>query len=428
MSKTQTRPKEINEEAALRRLEGPPKRAELPAATLYIGIFLLVIAAAAYFVFPSRSNQQRIAGLYLAKAKALMRHDEFAAAADELAKVRLTDPKNIQAQTEQLKATIHQIAKQSDPLDRLLDLEKLAKAEADCMRLLEENPGSAEITALLGIVYAHRDQPSLAFQTYQRAQELDPSFPNVHNYWGYSAVQWQFPDQRWNELAAQKFTEAQKLDPTYVTPLINIALLKYFEGDFETASNLLSQAEKIGTENEILYALWGVSLDSWARKIRPTDEVGAFRKLSEALDKYRIAEALNPNLAVIHFNKARTLDYLGRADAAIEEYTKALQLEPGLALAQVGLAEVLIDRNSERKDIDDALAHLNEAIRVTTQTIEQYKYRKTKTTDQHAQEVLDRWIKKREGDKRDFEGEAVKASSLLIGAARTDGNAKAKKQ
>ena len=47
---------------------------------------LLIICLAVYFAFPFRANQKRVVGLYLSKAKALVRHDNYDEAVDALNK------------------------------------------------------------------------------------------------------------------------------------------------------------------------------------------------------------------------------------------------------------------------------------------------------------------------------------------------------
>jgi tetratricopeptide (TPR) repeat protein len=396
---------------------------------------LVLVGVAAYFAFSFRSNQRRIVGLYLSKAKTLARHDEYDKAAEALQKGSLADPHNLQIQTEQLKVEIFQITKRYDALNRLMDLQSLDQAEEDCNRLLRAAPASAEVTALLGIVYAHKDQPALALETYKRASEMDSSYPNVLNYWGRSAVQWQFPDN-WRELATQKFNAAQQLDPTYPSPRINLSIFQVRdalaapEGSkeqyFKAAIDTLIKTQEFGRNNEFLYASWGYTLDEWGKTLRATDKIEAYKKFSAALEKYRIGENINPNLALIHFNKAEALDDLStgseRADEAIAEYLKALQLQPVLVEAHVAIARLLIKRSgSDQKSLEEARDHYNQAIELITKTIEQYGTRKSRTTDAHALKVLDKWTGLRLKEKADLEVEVSKLNSQLASAVRSDG-------
>src|SRR6266508_5364374 len=246
----------------------PESRSDSPSRVLYVTMAVLLIAAAAYFLFSYRSNRankNQVANLYLTKANALMQHDKFDEAADALDKADLD---NVQVQTEKFKAKIFTIAKQSDPLDRWLELEKLDEAEADCKRLLSVDPASAELTAFLGIVYAHNDRPALAVEPYKKASELKPGYSNVRNYWGYTLYQWRFPDSdSWRLEATKEFNEAKELDPTYAWPRINLAVLSALDGKFKDAISILSQTEEIAKDNETLYSLWGTCLLLWGEQL-----------------------------------------------------------------------------------------------------------------------------------------------------------------
>jgi Tfp pilus assembly protein PilF len=379
-------------------------RREKLRLVLYGVLTLALIGTIVYFFVASYKNRQRVASLYLTRAKQFISNDSVDDAAEALRKASVADPGSREIQTEQLKTGIFKIANQSDSLARQLDLEKLDQAEEKCKELLRRDPGSAELTALLGIIYAHKDQPILAMETYQAAANMAPDYANVRNYWGYSAYQWQYP-QTWEELATEKFNEAKRLDPKYVSPLLNLARLELGKKQFESAINIFSDAEKIADNKQMLYTLWGVTLDEWGRELEGTNKAAAFEKYSEALDKYGRAEALNPQVALIHYDKANALgdSGLNRIDDAIKEYTKAIELEPNLAYAHVGIAQLLVDRpNAQRKDLEEAANHLIAAITLTDQTIKQYELRKTKADD-HAQKILDRWTEQRKQEMTEFQ-------------------------
>ena len=393
---------------------------------------VLVIGVGVYFFFAWPKNQKRIAELYLARAKALIRHDDYDEAAEALQKARSADPDNLQIETERLKAEIFQITKKYDELLRLMDFESLDRAEANCLRLLDADPNSAEVTALLGIVYAHKDQPALAFEKYKKASELNPGYPNVHNYWGRTSWQWRFPDN-WREFATQKFNDAQRLDPTYPAPRTNLAV---FQVDyaraapaaskpqyFKAAIDILAKTEEFARNDEFLYVTWGYTLDEWARTLRDTDKIEAYKKFSAALEKYRLAENIDPNNMVVHFNKAEVLEYIStgseRADEAIAGYTKALELQPALPEAHEAIAKALIKRSSDRKSLERARDHYNQAIDVINKTVEQYGIRKSRTTDTHALKLLDIWTRIMLAEKDKFQNEVSKLESQLARVSRS---------
>jgi tetratricopeptide (TPR) repeat protein len=369
-------------------------------------LICLVLIVVGFLIFTA-VNRKRVVGVYLQKATVLKSHDQYGAAIESLDKALLLDPQNLQIQTEQLTTKIFKLTRKFDPLNRLLNLDELDKAEADCKSLLEANPQSTELTALLGIIYAHKDRPALAIETYKKASEMNPAYANVRNYWGYSMVEWQYPDN-WKALAIQKFNQAKEVDPTYVNPRINLALLSLRSGKLEDAINQLAEAEKISKNNEILYVLWGSALSTQGSQAESTDKISAYEKFSDALEKYRIAAAMNPDLLAVHINRAEILAELGSYDVAIDEFNRAITLEPSFVMAHRDLAQTLLKRN-QPSDSEEALKHLKQAIESTDQVIQQYQERKTRTPDEHAQKILDQWTSDRLKEKAALEKAVQKA-------------------
>ena len=106
----------------------------LPSWLLVALSLAMVIVAIVYVVF-TRINTRRVVGVYLDKANNLKRHDQYGTAIETLDKAIALDPQNLHIQTEQLKIKIFKLTRKFDPLNRLLDLDELDKAEADCKKL-----------------------------------------------------------------------------------------------------------------------------------------------------------------------------------------------------------------------------------------------------------------------------------------------------
>jgi tetratricopeptide (TPR) repeat protein len=134
---------------------------------------------------------------------------------------------------------------------------------------------------------------------------------------------------------------------------------------------------------------------------------------------------------VVQFNKAETLEDLSigseRADEALAGYTKALELQPALVDAHIAIAKLLIKRSgSDRKSLEEAREHYNQAIEVTTRTIEQYGIRKSRTSDAHALKMLDIWTEQRREEKANLDKEVSKLNGLLASASPTGDGVKNK--
>ena len=385
-------------------LKDPPtqRTAKPLPAWFSLALFIcLVLVVAGYFIFTA-FNRKRVVGVYLLKATVLKSHDQYGAAIETLDKAMVLDPENLQVQTERLKTTIFKITRDFDPLDRLLDLNKVDKAEADCKKLLEADPQSAELTALLGIIYAHKDRPALAIETYKKASEMNAAYPNVRNFWGYTMVEWGFPND-WKPLAIQKFEEAKQLDATYVNPHINLALLTMRDGKLDEAIKQLEVAESVSRENDTLYVLWAYALAAQGAQLKPGDQAAAYQKFAQALEKYRIAASINPDRLASHINRAEIFVEMGSYEPAIEEFRLSLKLEPSFVMAHQRLAETLLKRNSQPSDREEALNHLNQAVKFTDEILQQYEVRKARTTEEYARQKIDEWAKMRRDTKAELE-------------------------
>jgi tetratricopeptide (TPR) repeat protein len=385
-------------------LKDPPTRQPTKPLPWWFSVALFacfVLVIAGYLIF-TQLNKRRVVSVYMQKATALKSHDQYTAAIETLAKASALDPENLQVQTEHLKTTIFRLTRDFDPLDRLLDLEKVDEAEADCKKLLEADPQSAELMALLGIIYAHKDRPALAIETYKKASEMNPSYPNVRNFWGYSMVEWGFPND-WKSLAVRKFEEAKELDGTYVNPRINLALLSLRDGKVDETIEQLKAAESISRENDTLYVLWAYAVAQQGADLKSRDPVAANQKFSDALEKYRIAIAVNPDRLASHINRAELFIELGSYEAAIEEFKLALKLEPSFVMGHKEFAETLLKRDSQPSDRVEALNHLYQAVKFTDDIIQQYQVRRARTDEEFARQKIDGWTKTRRDEKAELE-------------------------
>jgi tetratricopeptide (TPR) repeat protein len=382
---------------------------------------VLLIGAGVSFVLRSHVNKNRVVDLYLTIASAAIGHDHFDEAVNALSKAREIDPNNTKAETELLKATLFRISTKYDVLNRIVDSDQIDKARADCERLLDKNPKSAELVALRGMIYAIQDQPTSAIETYKNAVELNPAYPNVLNYWGYTVYQWKFPDD-WRAPAVEKFNEAIKLDSSYVAPRINLAFIDIAQGEhgaavktlsetpglilpedwqrnFDADLKSLSETAEMAKDNADVYFLWGTGLVEWGERLKDEDSLEAEKKFLGALDRFRIAEALRPDTPELHVNKGVALTALGRSDFAIDEYKRAIELEHDLLPAHENLAQLLYRKGN----FEGALFYAQESLRIVKQTIEQFNARKNRTPDDFARKRLQQWVTEQEAEQSGLE-------------------------
>jgi tetratricopeptide (TPR) repeat protein len=119
--------------------------------------------------------------------------------------------------------------------------------------------------------------------------------------------------------------------------------LRYWS-DSET---LFSHALAVTKDNHVAHVNLGVALD---QKGEP----------NKALEQYRAAEQLAPELYHIHNNIANILDKLGRPAEALAEYREAVRLKPDLAFLHNSLGNELASSGRS----DEALKEFSEAARL----------------------------------------------------------------
>ena len=117
------------------------------------------------------------------------------------------------------------------------------------------------------------------------------------------------------------------VDPTYFRRILDDLGL----------SGLFGAAQRSEFEKEIRSAQ-GVASEA-ARKSILGRKLTQQGHLDEALEVYRLAEWLDPNSAVRHFDLGRALQAMGRDLAAVDEYNQAIELTPSFVAAhcQLGL-------------------------------------------------------------------------------------------
>ena len=92
-------------------------------------------------------------------------------------------------------------------------------------------------------------------------------------------------------------------------------------------------------------------------------------RLDDAVKCYRQAIALQPGIAVAHYNLGIALNELGRPDEAVASYESALAIRPEFAEAHHNLANAL----SELGKRDEAIAHYSRAVAIRPEYAEAYR-------------------------------------------------------
>jgi adenylate cyclase len=159
--------------------------------------------------------------------------------------------------------------------------------------------------------------------------------------------------------AQQLFQTAIELDPTYVSPVIWLAVCNYMQAYFGPSSGsrqALKQAYK--------YSKKALSMDDSIADAHMILGVIYLmqRKYEEALKESELAISLNPNRAIVARNHSYILRSIGRYDDSIKMAKKAIRLDPLTSDPRYSYAlgsAYLLNRN-----FDSAVAEYEKALKL----------------------------------------------------------------
>ncbi|MCK5381906.1 MAG: tetratricopeptide repeat protein [Candidatus Latescibacteria bacterium] len=187
----------------------------------------------------------------------------------------------------------------------------------------------------------------------QRALELDPKSPMVHNTLGllFSSLANQQRDRtaRKQKLdqAIRHYQLALGIQPSYAQAHNNLGIALDEQGKSNEAVEHYRQALRIKPNYVQAHNNLGTALDDQG-------------KSDEAIEHYEQALRIRPDYAKAHNNLGITLSEQGRLDEAIRHYEEALRIRPDYANAHNNLG-VALARQGHAKE---AVVHLREALRI----------------------------------------------------------------
>ncbi len=179
-----------------------------------------------------------------------------------------------------------------------------------------------------------------AKRSYRRGLKLDPGNTALHN-----ALGWAFFQEGNSAEAVEEYEKALAVDAKNVKALNNAALALTELGQLDKAESHFRKSLVVEPKAEI-YSDLGFVLDRQG-------------KGKEAIENYHKALALDPQCGSAHFNLAVSLLKTNKLDEAAVQYTAALDVKP-TAETHNGLGFVF----SRQGKLDEAIAQFREAIRV----------------------------------------------------------------
>ncbi len=220
-------------------------------------------------------------------------------------------------------------------------------------RALKLRGDSAAVYSNLGLVsFARRDWHD-AFVHYQKALELDPKFAPAHNNLGLALKgEGNWPD------AVHHFREAVRLDPEQAPAHYNLGEIRAYEGGLDEAIDHYRLALRYDPGYARAEYLLGVALagrgrldeanDRNQRALRHDPEGAAALKkfrgwaVAEGIIHYHQTLTIDPELTLCRNNLGITPRDADRLDEAIDQYQKAIRMEPGLSMARAALGRALV--------------------------------------------------------------------------------------
>jgi Flp pilus assembly protein TadD len=220
------------------------------------------------------------------------------------------------------------------------------EAQKYCREALREQPDSAAVLHLLGLIDHGLGDAGLALESLQKAAGLDPYDPVLSNNLGEAYRGLGRVDE-----AEICYRRALELKSDYAAAGANLGMLLYSSGRLQkTVANYLNLAtslEQAGrfAESESMFRR-AVSLDPRDPDAhrglgRVLERLG---RLEDAAQSWRQALALNPDLAEVQHDLGMAMMLLLRPAEAEGCFRRALALRPGFAMAEFGCSLSLLMR------------------------------------------------------------------------------------
>lgn len=285
---------------------------------------------------------------------------------------------------------------------------RLDEAENGYRQLLDENPDSAEVLHLLGILRGQRGDLPEAYKLVRRATEIDPDNAACQHTLGEMYLSEHRLDEAQHaydqarqlnpnlaaahgglgqvamlrgdaDAAESHFRVALRADENDVQALTGLGNIAQLRGDSQRALQLLTQAAEIAPDDPLIQTGYAQAmldqdmLDFAARAldnaltVKPDYPLAQVLRADVHVRKGEIAAALpifesllarGEQVAAARVGLGDVARAQGRADEAIAQYDEALRLQPGLHPAAVRRADLLSRTNRVEQAIDDLRWHV----------------------------------------------------------------------
>jgi len=195
-------------------------------------------------------------------------------------------------------------------------------------RALQLKPDHAVVHGNLACVYYEQRFIDLAIDTYRKAIELEPHFPDAYCNLANALKEQGFAHSV--KEAEECYNKALKLCPNHADSLNNLANIKREYGLIEEATKLYRDALHVHPEFAAAHSNLASILQQQG-------------KLTEAISHYQEAIRIQPTFADAYSNMGNALKEMQDINGALQCYTRAIQLNPRFADAHSNLASIYKD-------------------------------------------------------------------------------------
>jgi tetratricopeptide (TPR) repeat protein len=234
------------------------------------------------------------------------------------------------------------------PIVNLFNNGKLQQALSDTSQLLEKFPNSLILCNISGASNAGLMQFDDAIESYKKALEIKPDYPEAYYNMGIA-----LKNQGNLDAAIDNYKKALDLKPNYVEAYFNMGNLLKDKGDFEAAIDSYKKALEIKSDYPEAYYNMGIALKNQGN-------------LDAAIDSYKKVLELKPHYVEAYFNMGNILKDKGDFEAAIESYNNALEIDPDYVEVNNNLGIAFKDKG----DFEAAIDSFNKALEINPDYVE----------------------------------------------------------
>lgn len=194
----------------------------------------------------------------------------------------------------------------------------------------------------LACVYYEQGLIDLAIDTYRRAIDLQPNFPDA-----YCNLANAYKEKGQVQDAEDCYNTALRLCPNHADSLNNLANIKREQGYIEEATRLYLKALEVFPEFAAAHSNLASVLQQQG-------------KLQEALMHYKEAIRIQPTFADAYSNMGNTLKEMQDVNGAMHCYSRAIQINPAFADAHSNLASI----HKDSGNIPEAISSYRTALKL----------------------------------------------------------------